>query len=90
VEFDNVLSVYLCDIYADYVASSLAPMSFLRASMSGTFPLFANSMFGKLGPNNALFVLAVLATLFCGFAVLLRFYGETARRRSKYAKGTPA
>lgn len=45
VEFDCVLSGYLTDVYATYAASANAPMAFLRAVMSGTFPLFGTYMF---------------------------------------------
>ncbi|KAK4500868.1 hypothetical protein PRZ48_009060 [Zasmidium cellare] len=35
VEFDNVLSGYLTDVYTSYAASAISPMSFLRAILSG-------------------------------------------------------
>ena len=85
VEFDNVLSGYLTDAYSSYAASANAPMAFLRATLSGVFPLFGRQMFEAMGNNNALFMLAALATLFCGVAVWFAFYGKKLRERSPFA-----
>ncbi|KAK1089330.1 hypothetical protein LTR48_000698 [Friedmanniomyces endolithicus] len=85
VEFDNVLSGYLTDSYTSYAASANAPMAFLRAIMSGIFPLIGRRMFSKLGNNNALFLLAALATCFCGVAVWFAFQGKQPRQRSPFA-----
>ena len=43
-------------------------------------------MFEGLGPNNAMFVLASFATLYCGVAVLFAKYGKRIRLRSKFAQ----
>ncbi|TKA72980.1 hypothetical protein B0A55_05301 [Friedmanniomyces simplex] len=83
--FDNVLSGYLTDSYASYAASANAPMAFLRAILSGVFPLFGRQLFSKMGNNNALFMLAWLATCFCGVAVWFAFYGKQLRQRSPFA-----
>ncbi|KAK0777608.1 hypothetical protein LTR38_015097 [Friedmanniomyces endolithicus] len=85
VEFDNVLSGYLTDSYTSYAASANAPMAFLRAVLSGVFPLIGRRMFSKLGNNNALFLLAALATCFCGVAVWFAFQGKQLRQRSPFA-----
>ncbi|KAK0879695.1 hypothetical protein LTR87_006497 [Friedmanniomyces endolithicus] len=85
VEFDNVLSGYLTDSYTSYAASANAPMAFLRAILSGVFPLIGRRMFSKLGNNNALFLLAALATCFCGVAVWFAFQGKQLRQRSPFA-----
>jgi len=71
VEFDNVLSGYLTNTYMSYAASANAPMSFLRAILSGVFPLFGQQMFQRLGPNDALYILAGIAKVFCVVAVWL-------------------
>ena len=87
-EFDNLLSGYLCDTYATYAASANAPMAFLRATLSGTFPLFGRQVFKKLGPNTALFILAGVATVYCGIAILFGLYGKRVRERSSMAEKT--
>lgn len=88
VEFDNVLSGYLCDTYASHAASAISPMSFLRAILSGVFPLFGSQMFRNLGANYAMFILAGIATIFCVVAVLFRMYGKRIRESSPMAEKT--
>ena len=90
VEFDTVLAGYLTDTYTSHAASANASLSFLRAVLSGVLPLFGHRMFAGLGPNNAMFVLAGLATLYCGLAVLFAKYGKRIRLRSKFAQHTAA
>lgn len=87
-EFDNLLSGYLCDTYASHAASANAPMAFLRATLSGTFPLFGRQVFEKLGPNTALFILAGVATVYCGIAILFGLYGKRVRESSSMAEKT--
>jgi hypothetical protein len=86
VEFDTVLAGYLTDTYTSHAASANASLSFLRAVLSGVLPLFGHSMFEGLGPNNAMFVLASFATLYCGVAVLFGMYGKRIRLRSRFAQ----
>jgi hypothetical protein len=88
VEFDTVLAGYLTDAYTSHAASANASLSFLRAVLSGVLPLFGHGMFEGLGPNNAMFVLASFATLYCGVAVLFAKYGKRIRLRSKFAQCT--
>lgn len=70
VEFDTVLAGYLTDTYTSHATSANASLSFLRAMLSGVLPLFVHRVFVGLGPNYAMFVLAGLATVYCGVAVL--------------------
>ncbi|KAK4552471.1 hypothetical protein LTR86_010314 [Recurvomyces mirabilis] len=86
IEFDTTLSGYLVDAYGSYAASANAPMSFLRAVLSGIFPLFANQMFEGMGNRNALILLASLATSFCVVAVCFKVYGRGLRQRSRFAE----
>jgi hypothetical protein len=88
VEFDYVLSGYLVDTYASRAASATAAMCFLRAILSGVFPLFGRQLFERLGANNATFILACLATVFCGVAEVFRRYGKAIRHRSHVAEET--
>lgn len=85
-EFEAVLAGYLADSYLSYAASGFAALSFLRSILSATFPLFAPRMFGALGANVAVSVLASLATVFCIVPSLFTRYGERIRARSKFAK----
>ncbi|USW58751.1 Putative major facilitator superfamily, MFS transporter superfamily [Septoria linicola] len=86
VEFDNILSGYLCDTYTSRTASALAPMSSLRAVLSGTFPLFGTQGFQQLGAHRAMFILAGVATGFCGVAWVFGRYGRILRQRSKFVQ----
>lgn len=86
VEFDSVLCAYLTDSYTSYAGSANAPVAFLRAVLSGVFPLFAPRMFEGLGANNALFLLAGIATAFCGIALMFRLYAKRVRERSPFAQ----
>jgi hypothetical protein len=88
VEFDTVLAGYLTDTYTSHAASANASLSFLRAVLSGVLPLFEHYVFVGFGSNNAMFVLAGFATLYCGVAVLFARYGKRIRLRSKFAQHT--
>ena len=88
VEFDSVLSGYLCDTYATIAASANAPMAFLRAVLSGIFPLFGRQLFLSAGSNYTLFILAGVATLYCGVAILFGLHGKRIRQRSRIAEKT--
>ena len=63
-------------------------MAFLRAILSGLFPLFGRQLFLNFGSNQALFLLAGIATIYCGVAVLFGLYGKWIRERSPMAEKT--
>lgn len=88
VEFDCVLSGYLTDVYATHAASANAPMAFLRATMSGTFPLFGTQLFSGLGANRAIFIIAALATAYCAVALWFGLNGKKIREKSRFAEKT--
>ena len=88
VEFDYVLTSYLTDAYAANSASANAPLCFLRAILSGIYPLFGRQMFEGLGSNRATFVLAGVTTLYCGFAYVFWWHGAAIRRKSPFAEKT--
>jgi hypothetical protein len=88
VEFDTVLSGYLTDVYGSHAASANAPMCFLRALVSGVFPIVGRRMFTKLGSSHASFLLASIATLFVAVAVVFRKFGRAIRKRSHFAQST--
>ncbi|OGM47176.1 MFS multidrug transporter [Aspergillus bombycis] len=85
-EFDTVLYSYLSDCYLSYSASAMAAVAFLRALLSGVFPLFTKQMFDGLTANVAVSLLAALATVFCIVPPLFIFYGDRIRDRSPFAK----
>ncbi|KAK1139226.1 hypothetical protein N8T08_001156 [Aspergillus melleus] len=85
-EFDTVLYVYLADSYLSYSASATAAVQFVRALLSGVFPLFTKQMFEGLGYNVAASVIAALGTAFVVVPVLFIIYGERIRARSPFAK----
>jgi hypothetical protein len=88
VEFDTVLSGYLTDVYGSHAASANAPMCFLRALVSGVFPIVGRRMFKKLGSSQASFLLAGIATAFVAVAVVFRKFGGAIRKRSRFAQST--
>ena len=88
VEFDTVLSGYLTDVYGSHAASANAPMCFLRALVSGVFPIIGRRMFKKLGSSQASFLLAGIATVFVAVAVVFRKFGQAIRKRSRFAQST--
>ncbi|KAL2815642.1 major facilitator superfamily domain-containing protein [Aspergillus cavernicola] len=85
-EFGTVLAGYLADSYNSYAASAFAAMSFTRSTLSALFPLLAPKMFGALGANLALSVLAAGAIIFCPMPFVFRYYGQRLREKSKFAK----
>jgi hypothetical protein len=85
MEFDYVLSGYLTDTYRSRAASANASMGFLRAIVSGIYPLFGRRFFESLGANRASFILATIATVYAFVAYLAWRYGRAVRKRSAYA-----
>lgn len=91
IEFDTVLSGYLTDAYGPYAGSANSPMSFLRCILSGTSPLFSKLMFEEMGtnaPNNAVFLLAGFALIFCGVALWFGLKSKDIRKKSKFTDKT--
>lgn len=84
-EFDTVLAGYLADSYLAHSASAFGALSLFRSIFSGCFPLFAKTMFNRLGNNIAGTVLAVMATIFCAVPFWFSRSGEMLRKRSKFA-----
>jgi hypothetical protein len=85
-EMDTVLYGYISDSYLSYSASATAAVAFVRALLSGAFPLFTTQMFDGLGNNVAMSVLAAVATAFCIVPPVFIIYGERIRRASKFAR----
>ncbi|PVH94771.1 MFS general substrate transporter [Periconia macrospinosa] len=75
----NSLYMYLGIVYAQHAASIFAGAALFRASFGATFPLFAPSLFARLGigPGNSL--LGGIAVLFFPIPFVFYRYGERLR-----------
>ncbi|KAH8652629.1 major facilitator superfamily domain-containing protein [Tricladium varicosporioides] len=79
------VSVYTIDAYTRYSASAISTNLVARSLTAALFPLFAPYMFDKLGFGLGATVLAGGFALFGTAVVLiLWFYGENLRARSRY------
>lgn len=83
--FNSVLN-YMADAYPDHIASVMAGNDFLRGHVGAGFPLFAGSMFRRLGVHWASSLLGFLSIAFVPIPFLLFKYGHVLRRKSKYAR----
>ncbi|KAK1980730.1 major facilitator superfamily transporter [Colletotrichum cereale] len=79
---------YLVDTYTKYAASAVAAATVLRSLAGFGFPLFAPSMYDKLGYGwgNSLLALLGVAIGWPGPLLLWKF-GPTLRKKSQYAAG---
>lgn len=76
---------YLPDAYPSHVASVLAGSTLVRASGGAAFPLFGRGYFDKLGIGAGSSILAGVALLMMPFLWALIRWGDSLRRRSRYA-----
>ncbi|KAK8006844.1 yippee family protein [Apiospora arundinis] len=83
----NSIYNYIGIAYAQSAASVFAGAALFRASFGATFPLFARSLFGRLGlgPGNSL--LGGIAVLFIPVPFVFYHYGARIRSWSKNADG---
>ncbi|KAJ7643637.1 MFS polyamine transporter [Roridomyces roridus] len=83
----QAIQIYIVDAFTTYAASALAAASCLRALCGFGFPLFAESMYKKLGYGKGDTVLAVIAiAIGCPAPILLWRYGKQIRMKSRFAK----
>ncbi|KAL4964978.1 MFS transporter [Aspergillus stella-maris] len=82
------IQTYLVDTYTKYAASAMAAALVLRSLAGFGFPLFASSLYDRLGFGwgNSLLALVSIVIGWPG-PVMLWFYGEALRRRSPFAAG---
>ncbi|KAI1734246.1 major facilitator superfamily domain-containing protein [Xylaria scruposa] len=82
------LQTYLVDTYTRYAASAVSAGTVFRSLAGFGFPLFAPSLYGRLGYGwgNTLLALLGVALGFPGPYLLWR-YGERLRKRSPFAAG---
>lgn len=76
---------YIIDCYLFYAASALAGNTFLRSAFGAAFPLFARQVFVNLGIKWAATLLGGLSALMIPVPYLFYIYGESLRKKSKFA-----
>jgi hypothetical protein len=76
---------YLIDSYTIFAASVLAAAAILRSIMGAVFPLFTPYMYGNLGIHWATSIPAFLTLICMPFPFIMYKYGESIRRKCKYA-----
>lgn len=74
---------YLADGYGPYASSAIAAQSFCRNLLGGSFPLFTEQMYRKLGIGGASSLLGGIAVLLTLVPWVLMLYGPRIRARSK-------
>jgi hypothetical protein len=78
---------YLVDTYSTYAASAVAAVTVLRSLAGFGFPLFARAMYDALGLGWGNSLLGFIAIVIgCPAPFLLWRYGETLRRKSRFAR----
>ncbi|KAK0451312.1 MFS polyamine transporter [Desarmillaria tabescens] len=83
----QAMQTYVVDTFTLYAASGLAAVSCLRSLAGFGFPLFAPSMYNKLGYGKGDTILAVVAiVLGCPAPFLFWKYGKAVRMKSRYTK----
>lgn len=77
---------YLADNYGPYASSAIAAQSFCRNALGGCFPLVTRQMFTNLGYGPASSLCGGIASVLGLVPIILIFYGDKIRERSKVAK----
>jgi vacuolar-type H+-ATPase subunit I/STV1 len=85
-EFDHVLASYLIDTYTSVAGSACAPLGFIRAVLSAVSPVLGSHMFRNMNNNLAATIIAVIATVYLGVAVMFFCYGKRFREASPWVK----
>ncbi|KAK9422376.1 putative Major facilitator superfamily (MFS) profile domain-containing protein [Seiridium unicorne] len=82
------VQTFLVDTYTRYAASAVGAATVLRSLAGFGFPLFASSLYDRLGLGWGNTLLAFLAIVI-GWPspIMLWFYGEKLRKRSPFAAG---
>lgn len=78
------ITAYLTDCYGKYAASALAANAVLRSLFGAGFPLFAKTMYGKLGTAWATSLLGFLAVAMAPLPWVFYHFGPRLRAISKY------
>lgn len=76
---------YLTDTYLMFAASAVAANTIVRSAAAAGAPLFTNQMFHALGVGGAGSLVAGLACVLAPVPFVFYKYGESIRKRSKFA-----
>jgi hypothetical protein len=77
---------FLADNYGPYASSAIAAQSFCRNALGGCFPLVTRQMYTNLGYGPASSLCGGIASVLGLVPIILIFYGDKIRERSKFAK----
>ncbi|KAF2165257.1 hypothetical protein M409DRAFT_67499 [Zasmidium cellare ATCC 36951] len=78
-------TVYLQDLYVIHANSALAACAFVRYSVGSVFPLFAASMYNKLGMPWSIRLLGILCAVLVPLHVIFYVFGKKVRSWSRFA-----
>jgi DHA1 family multidrug resistance protein-like MFS transporter len=76
---------YIIDTYLIVAASAMAATTILRSVFGACFPLFAPSMFHRLGTNWAGTVLGCISVVMVPVPILFFYFGHKIRTHSRFA-----
>lgn len=79
---------YLIDTFQQFAASAVAANTFIRSIFAGSFPLFAQIMFHRLGVGWAGSVLGFVAVALIPIPFLFYTYGKRIRARGAWSKAS--
>ncbi|KAK4505201.1 hypothetical protein PRZ48_003164 [Zasmidium cellare] len=78
-------TVYLQDLYVVHANSALAACAFVRYAVGSVFPLFAGSMYDKLGMPWAIRLLGILCAALVPLHIIFYLFGKKVRSWSRFA-----
>ncbi|GAA6038878.1 hypothetical protein JCM8097_000548 [Rhodosporidiobolus ruineniae] len=81
----RAMQTYTIDAYEKYSASALAATVVARSVAGAVFPIFAPSLFHRIGTQWACTLLAGIMLLLCPVPFVFERYGAHLRRNSRYA-----
>ncbi|KXN83916.1 hypothetical protein AN958_00996, partial [Leucoagaricus sp. SymC.cos] len=81
---------YIIDVYIYAAASALASSTVVRSLCGAGFPLFAGSMYRKLGSQWASTLLGFIAPVMVPIPFVFKKYGPWLRSKSHYAPSAPS
>lgn len=77
---------YLVDTFTEFAASAIAVNTFLRSIFAGTFPLFATTMYHRMGVPWASSLLGFVGLALIPIPFVFYRYGPRIRARSKWSR----
>ena len=77
----NTVQNYYIDSFSKYAASAIAAGSFFRSLIGGIVPLFAPTLFDKLGYGWGISVFAFLSLAIAPSPLLFYYFGARVRER---------